>query len=329
MSRRRYISTDVSLDKRLNRLAEQQGDFAALLYTWMVPHAADDATMNGDLDEFMAAVLPMRRDKTEADVRRALSAMDEVGLIEWYEDLITFPLEAFYRYQSYIKVENRRTAEITGKRRSTPTNADEQRKTPITTDELSPPDSTPENADERRKTPENAASSSPSFPLSLPPSPSPRGDAHGDGGDPGLKRAIAALERCGVKVSFYVQDGVVGFLDEGTKPEWFDVACSIAAGNGKTTWNYIKAILAGWGTDGPPLSKAASVPAAGMGEPEESAFDRYQREQEESERKWAERTAKGIIPAAPTKAEVEAAAIGVVNREKQASRYAPEPVAEP
>ena len=48
MSRRRYLSTEVSLDTRINRLALEAGDFAALLYTWMIPHAEDDASITAD-----------------------------------------------------------------------------------------------------------------------------------------------------------------------------------------------------------------------------------------------------------------------------------------
>lgn len=126
MSRRRYISTDVSIDKRLNRLAVEHGDFAALLYTWMVPHAGDDATLNGDVDELIATVIPHRRDKTANDVKAALVAMCSAGLIQWDGATIYFPIEAFYRYQTYIKVENRRG----GNPCSTPPAAEEQRETP-------------------------------------------------------------------------------------------------------------------------------------------------------------------------------------------------------
>ena len=38
MARRRYISTNISTDPKVNILAEKYGDFAALLYTWMIPH---------------------------------------------------------------------------------------------------------------------------------------------------------------------------------------------------------------------------------------------------------------------------------------------------
>ena len=63
VSRRRWLSTKISKDKRVNALA-MQSDFAALLYTWMIPHASDDATITGDAEELLYIVLPGRRDKT-------------------------------------------------------------------------------------------------------------------------------------------------------------------------------------------------------------------------------------------------------------------------
>jgi hypothetical protein len=83
MARRRYVSTTISQDTRVNKLAVKYGDFAALLYTWMIPHAADDATLPGDPEELLYQVLPGRRDKTEADVQQALDGMAALGLIEW------------------------------------------------------------------------------------------------------------------------------------------------------------------------------------------------------------------------------------------------------
>lgn len=129
MSRRRYISTTMATDKRLNRLAAEHGDFAALLYTWLIPHAADDTTLNGDVEELMAEVIPMRRDKTVQDVDAALNAMAELGLIirDYEAGFIRFPAAAFYAHQSFIKQANRRedwaTPPNTGERRKTPENA--------------------------------------------------------------------------------------------------------------------------------------------------------------------------------------------------------------
>ena len=162
MARRRYISTTMAVDKRLNQLALEHGDFAALLYTWMIPHAEDDGGMNGDLDEFMATVIPMRRDKSLEDVRAALLGMAELGLIEWDGEccLIQFPSETFYRHQSYITAERRRVA---AEKRESARIAAEQRasaQNAANVDILSTPDT---NSADQRKTPQNAASSSSSF----------------------------------------------------------------------------------------------------------------------------------------------------------------------
>lgn len=129
MSRRRYISTTMSTDKRLNRLAVEYGDFAAMLYTWMIPHAADDTTLNGDVEELMAEVIPMRRDKTVQDVEDALNGMASLGLVIRDIDAgtIRFPSAAFYAHQSFIRRENRREdwpePEIRDDHRETPQKA--------------------------------------------------------------------------------------------------------------------------------------------------------------------------------------------------------------
>jgi len=103
MARRRYISTKLSLDAKVNKLAMTAGDFAALLYTWMIPHAEDDARLTGDPDEILMMVCPGRRDKSTEDIATALQAMHDLGLIEWNQDegYVQFPI-SFYGYQTYI-----------------------------------------------------------------------------------------------------------------------------------------------------------------------------------------------------------------------------------
>lgn len=117
------------MDARVNRLATQYGDFAALVYTWMIPHATDDGTLTGDVEELMCTVVPGLREKTAEDVTAALVGMNELGLVEWDNGTIRFPREAFYRYQTYIPVAKRRG------------NGDEQRISPQNT--VSPPPSPP------------------------------------------------------------------------------------------------------------------------------------------------------------------------------------------
>lgn len=104
MSRRRYISTAISIDSTINQLALEAGDFAALLYTWMIPHAEDSAMIAAQPNELLYMVVPARRDKTEADIEAALLHMDSLGLVAWQRDegVIYFNTATFYRYQAYI-----------------------------------------------------------------------------------------------------------------------------------------------------------------------------------------------------------------------------------
>lgn len=165
MSRKRSISTTISHDKRINALAREAGDFACLLYTWMIPHAEDSASMTGDPEELLCIVMPGRRDRSEQDVAAALAAMDRLELIAWDGQTVWFDSESFYRHQSYInqakRADNaehfheRRAARLTSAAGSpaAETRADHRR--------------SPQNAVEDRESPQNAVSLSPS------PSPSP------------------------------------------------------------------------------------------------------------------------------------------------------------
>jgi len=109
MSRKRYINSKISTDHAVNQLAQKYGDFAALLYTWMIPHASDDATLTGDPEELLWIVAPGRRDKTPEDVTAAVEGMIALRLLVRCEGdrLLAFPSSSFYRYQAYIKVESR------------------------------------------------------------------------------------------------------------------------------------------------------------------------------------------------------------------------------
>ena len=75
MARRRYISTEISIDKVVNQLIADYGDFAGLLYTWMIPHAEDTALLTADYGEILVTVCPWRRDKTEKDIGNVVQGM--------------------------------------------------------------------------------------------------------------------------------------------------------------------------------------------------------------------------------------------------------------
>jgi len=86
MSRRRFISTDLSTDVQVTALARNHGCFAVLLYTWMIPHCTAGGSLHGSPSEILRRVIPGRRDKEEQDVYGALLAMDKLGLITWNQE---------------------------------------------------------------------------------------------------------------------------------------------------------------------------------------------------------------------------------------------------
>ena len=162
MSRRRYVSTDISTDVAVAALASEHGPLPALLYTWAIPHADDWGRLTGDATQFHLTVCPGVA-VTTAQVGEALDQVAAAGLWERYEaggrKCIAFPREAWNRHQTYIPA-SKRTQEGQGGSvfppPPPPQNTEEHRKTPT-------------NTEEHRKTPQNTASPSPS------PSPSPSG----------------------------------------------------------------------------------------------------------------------------------------------------------
>lgn len=117
MARRRYVSTEISVDTRVNRLAQSHGDFAALLYTWMIPHADDQGQLTADPEQLLFTVLPGRRDKTADDVALAILGMLELGLLEADGDVLRYP-KSFHKYQSYIKERRRESTQNSAEQRT-------------------------------------------------------------------------------------------------------------------------------------------------------------------------------------------------------------------
>jgi hypothetical protein len=127
MSRRRFISTEISLDSRLNKVS----DFAALLYTWGIPHARDDCRISPqNAEELLLRVVP-GRNKTIEDVEEAVKELFEVGLLGIDENgEIYYPSKSFYKYQTYINAEKRReTAQNSKNQQETPRISKEQQET--------------------------------------------------------------------------------------------------------------------------------------------------------------------------------------------------------
>lgn len=123
------------------------GPMAALLYTWMIPHAEDDRSITADPDEILLTVIPGCKKITPKQVQNYLNSMVNQNLLTKHSGRLYFPVESFYKYQSYIP-ENKR-------------NYDEPVKTTLAT--------MPQNTEEHRETPQNTASPSPSPSPSLSP----------------------------------------------------------------------------------------------------------------------------------------------------------------
>ena len=105
MSRRRYLSTDISTDGKVNQLSDQ----AALLFTWSIPHFADDCRLTPqNAAELRMAIVPGR----SWNIKHVEGLMNEIfsfGL--WGKDengRIFIPADSFYKFQTYINAANRR-----------------------------------------------------------------------------------------------------------------------------------------------------------------------------------------------------------------------------
>lgn len=211
MSRRRYLSTEISQDAAVNRLALEYGDFAVMLYTWLIPHAGDNGVVRGTAEEIMFQVVPGRRDKSPEDIEAALAGMHALGLIEWNAEArtVTFPSQSFYKHQSYIGRRNRRDDSP-----SPPPNNGYRRNEQTAPEISGDQRRSAESPEEGRVTPQNAVSFSSSFSFSSskddgedlssqraqeevpPPSPSPPTGEHpitGNGPPPNPDRVYRQL----------------------------------------------------------------------------------------------------------------------------------------
>lgn len=154
MARRRWLSTKISTDGPVNRLAMQHGDFAALFYTWMIPAAGDDGAIWGEPEEILMQVMPYRRDVPPSQVEAvlALLASPEFALVTWdrARRVVRLKPASFRAYQSYI-TDGRWRKATEGRWDDPPQVA------LLCGDDAADERATPHNADERRTTPHNSA----------------------------------------------------------------------------------------------------------------------------------------------------------------------------
>jgi hypothetical protein len=88
MANRRMISKSISVSDETNTIST----FAALLFTWMIPHTDDYGIIHGTAGKIKGLVVP-RRKENEKQVEDALVEMQQVGLIYRF----------IYKNESYIQ----------------------------------------------------------------------------------------------------------------------------------------------------------------------------------------------------------------------------------
>ncbi|MCK9394195.1 MAG: hypothetical protein M0Q44_01220 [Methylobacter sp.] len=81
MASGRILKTQISLSEQVNDLSLH----AALLFTWMIPHADDFGRMVGNARKVKALVVPMRDDFTSVKVDECLNEIADMHLIERYD----------------------------------------------------------------------------------------------------------------------------------------------------------------------------------------------------------------------------------------------------
>ena len=104
MANRRMIAKSISVSDEANAL----GDFAALLFTWLIPHSDDYGVIPGSPGRIKALVVP-RRKQSEADIEAALEEMRRVGLIYRYHHAGQ-PYIQLVRFEQHQEGLHKRTA---------------------------------------------------------------------------------------------------------------------------------------------------------------------------------------------------------------------------
>ena len=73
------INKSISVSEQVNRLS----DFAALLFSWLIPHADDYGVIPGSAKKIKALIVPMRKQSAD-QVENALNEISNAGLIWRY-----------------------------------------------------------------------------------------------------------------------------------------------------------------------------------------------------------------------------------------------------
>ncbi len=111
MSRKVFISSDMSVDERLLDVAEQDSQ-AALMWPWFLTVFDDWGRAEAEPKRLKLSVFPGISSISYDDVDRALKLYHSAGLIQLYEvngkHYMAIPTEKWYRYQTHMNRRDRR-----------------------------------------------------------------------------------------------------------------------------------------------------------------------------------------------------------------------------
>lgn len=110
MSRKVFITSDISIDERLAEAAEESPD-AALLWPWLLTALDDWGRSTAETKRLKYAVFPAFASVTPQIIGEALALFAQVGLITRYEadgkPYFAVPQETWFKYQTHIRTEKR------------------------------------------------------------------------------------------------------------------------------------------------------------------------------------------------------------------------------
>ena len=110
MARKVFISSDMSINKKLGIIAETD-QLAALLWPWFLTAFDDWGRTEVDPWELRIKLFPANGMVTREVVERAIELYGQAGLVWLYEDdgkrYMAIPPEKWFKYQTHIRKEKR------------------------------------------------------------------------------------------------------------------------------------------------------------------------------------------------------------------------------
>ncbi len=82
MARGRFVSKEISIDKKVNELKDP---WAMLGFTWLITQADVDGRTYGDPELVKSMIFPRQRDISVEDVEKFIRQWVDAGMIDWYE----------------------------------------------------------------------------------------------------------------------------------------------------------------------------------------------------------------------------------------------------